>query len=94
MVDLYAVHPLLTRSLTPPPTHPPTHPQLHQTGTPLGLPPFSRPALVDHTTDCIFQVTGGHEYLGGLVQYLMDPSILPAKIAAHSDRTEADCYVF
>jgi len=38
-----------------------------------GLPPLGKDSLIDLLTHSIFWVTGGHELLGGLVQYALRP---------------------
>ena len=40
----------------------------------------------------IFIIFTGHTYYGGIVEYLLDPSFMPAKIAP--DATEADVQTF
>ena len=48
--------------------------------------------VVDHLTHCIFHVTGGHELFGAIVEYLDDPSLMPAKLSPESDVADVQTY--
>ena len=45
-----------------------------------GLPELTKESLIDMATHSIFYVTGGHELLGGLMQYIMQPNALGPRI--------------
>lgn len=45
-----------------------------------GLPTLNRENLVDHLTNTIWWCTGGHEYVGSIVEYLVHPDGLIPKV--------------
>lgn len=49
-----------------------------------GVPPLSKDSLVDLLTHSIFWVTGGHELVGGLVQYALCPNGLVSRIGPNN----------
>ena len=53
-----------------------------------GLPALTKESLIDLATHNIFYVTGGHELLGGLMQYIMQPNALGPRIM--KDRNGGD----
>jgi hypothetical protein len=48
--------------------------------------------VVDHLTHCIFHVTGGHELFGAIIEYLDDPSLMPAKLSPESNVADVQTY--
>ncbi len=53
-----------------------------------GMPPLSLNSLVDLLTHSVFWITGGHEFLGGLMQYVLHPAGLMGRIPR--DKSEGD----
>ena len=53
---------------------------------------LSLESLIDFVTNCIFQVTGNHEFVGGVVEYSLDPSLMPTKIAPKQSVADVQSY--
>ena len=56
-----------------------------QDGISYQLPELSLNNLTDHLTYNIFYVTAGHQLYGSLVEYLIDPYFMPARLSPTSD---------
>lgn len=69
------------------------HSKQSELGFDIGLPDvLSLESLIDFVTNCIFQVTGNHEYVGGIVEYSLDPSLMPTKIAPKQSVADVQSY--
>ncbi len=63
-------------------------------GRDFGLGNLTRASLINHLTYFIFWVTGSHQYVGGLTEYLRDPSCPAPKLCMGSDVVLSDVQTF
>jgi hypothetical protein len=56
------------------------------------VPELSKVSLVDLLTHAIFWVTGGHEFLGGLMEYILSPAGLMPRICPEKNVADLDSF--
>jgi hypothetical protein len=57
------------------------------------LGPLTFDSLVDQITHSIFSITAGHQFYGGVVQYLLLPDVAPAKLVKKSNEADIETFI-